>query len=106
MPLCWTRKKYQERERVVYYGSMTKPLNRSVDRSAKKPLEAPAPTPLADELCAGGRRDRRPPAAEAGGRCSRRGWPADAGDAAPSGSPASPRAITNTRSAANGRAHV
>src|SRR3546814_13565926 len=29
MPLCWTREKYQERERVVYYGGMTKPLNRA-----------------------------------------------------------------------------
>src|SRR3546814_17851782 len=38
MPLCWTRKKYQERERVVYYAGMTKPLHLSIDRSAKKPL--------------------------------------------------------------------
>src|SRR3546814_18462875 len=29
MPLCWTREQYQERERVVYYGGMTKPLNRA-----------------------------------------------------------------------------
>ncbi|MEH2511635.1 GntR family transcriptional regulator/MocR family aminotransferase [Nitrobacteraceae bacterium AZCC 1564] len=34
----WARKKHQECERIVYYGGMTKPLNLSVDRSAKTPL--------------------------------------------------------------------
>ena len=38
MRLIWARKKHQERERIVYYGSMTKPLDLSVDRTAKTPL--------------------------------------------------------------------
>jgi GntR family transcriptional regulator/MocR family aminotransferase len=34
----WARKKYQELEEIVYYGGMSKPLNLSLDRTAKIPL--------------------------------------------------------------------
>jgi len=36
--MCRTRKKYQEREKMLYYGGMQKLLNLSVDRSAKTTL--------------------------------------------------------------------
>ncbi len=32
------REKYQEREEILYYGTMNKPLNLSLDRTAKIPL--------------------------------------------------------------------
>jgi GntR family transcriptional regulator/MocR family aminotransferase len=34
----WARKKYQELQEIVYYGKMGKPLNLSLDRTAKVPL--------------------------------------------------------------------
>ena len=38
MRLLWSIKKYQEVTKIVYHGSMTKPLNLQLDRSAKTPL--------------------------------------------------------------------
>ena len=35
---CWAREKYQECKEIMYYGTMTKPLNLSLDRTAKTPL--------------------------------------------------------------------
>src|SRR6516165_11786862 len=34
----WARKKYQEPDEIVYCGGMSKPLNLSLDRTAKAPL--------------------------------------------------------------------